>query len=289
METLKEILTAHSLPQKSNGSEEEIVRRINRLSQANAYQNERQAIEVLLASLAKDYFKEQFRQRMEKRYPRLSDELFELKHEIYVDEKDIKTSDEQTSVKEVGNIKIPSLALAEYGSSPWRREGKISAKVKDRYGYEKKDSLPYKVEVIVPGLTEKVKQDAGEAMAYAFEVCAGVLRNDAERTYLSRFFKENESPENGLVNLVDPKLFILWKPTEESLRISVDATLVERALSEQRALDMAARARDRDPALLLRFNKDHYVVATWETHDEEPLLHYLAEFTQDVKQEKLKL
>ena len=67
-------------------------------------------------------------------------------------------------------------------------------------------------------------------------------------------------------------LKVLWKPTEESMKVTVDARHI----------------RDPDPALLLYFNQDYYLVTTWDVAHEEPFRHYLAEFTQP-KQQKLKL
>ena len=272
METLNELVKEHSLPRTApDGGESALLRKLELMLGARPYPCEREAVNDAIEALAQDYF----RSRLEKKYARLSDELFDLKREVALEPSNVLRAENSRikEIKDVAAVSIPLLAQINYGAPAWSHTGKTTATIhySSGLGPEKKE-IEYRIGADAPPLTMQVKDAAAEAMAYAYEVCAGALRAPALRDYMGRHTKENEAPENIFADWMVPMLKVLWKPTEESMKVTVDARHI----------------RDPDPALLLYFNQDYYLVTTWDVAHEEPFRHYLAEFTQP-KQQKLKL
>lgn len=98
-------------------------------------------------------------------------------------------------------------------------------------------------------------------MAFAYTVTAEALRNEAVRTYFATL-ETLPTPEHILKH-VRPSLKVLWRPGLEDISITL------------KSIDIP----DPDPALVLIYNNDMYVVSTWEDAKEEPLDHLLKEYT----------
>ncbi len=256
METLKELITGHKLPQH-NEDEQQLARNIDRLMSVHSYEFEQDKIKSAIYTLANNYLQAYLRNRLGKKYPRLSDDLFELEREV-TPPLTLHPSRSQDDY-EVEKVQIPVLALVNYGDSRVSYERKTNITRKGGYGTE---TCAVKISAPVPLLTHKVKEDAGEAMAYALDVCAGALRDAQARWYISRALK-NTPPESGLIEVLKPRLEVLWKPRLEDFVIEVEIP----------------EPRERDPALLLNVDRDRYLVSVWDVVEEEPLKHYLSEFT----------
>lgn len=191
--------------------------------------------------------------------------LFDLEREIKIPTEIIKV-DRNEELLQVGTATIPIIAKILYGSSHWNYSGDVPIKRKEKsYGSDRVTNADFTVTAPAPCLTREVKEKASEAMALAYEVCAESLRNPWIRKYL--LAREEISIPEQILEIVEPRLEIIWKPTLKSLDIRVEKP----------------EPIDPDPALLLKFNNYRHLVTTWDVHDEEPLAHYLAEFSTEVE------
>jgi len=207
---------------------------------------EQDGVNKALGRLAKEYF----RHKMGEKYDLLSYELFELKRRMKVSTEEFE-----------GTIDLPVLAWSWYGNSHWKHEFKKESESYDSYS-KKKHTTEITVKTKTPLIPAEIKESASEAMAYSHEVCADALRNKSIRNYLATQIR---TPEK-ITELVEPSLAVIWKPRLEDLSVEVETT------------EEVIETYDPDPALLLRFNKDYYLIATWDIPEEEPLDHYLREF-----------
>jgi len=269
METLNELVRGHSLPRGERDGEKETLQRLEAMLTARPYHCERAAVDKAMSSLAQEYF----RNRLEKRYARLSDELFELEREIRITPEHVNTENSDIkSVEKIAPATIPLLADVMLGKWSWSYDGHTTATVTYRsHAVGDKHKVNFSVEADAPPLTPDVKHAGAEAMAYVYEMCAEAMRSPTMRDYIGRNIAGDRAPENEMLAKLSPMLRVLWKPTEESMKTAVDTT----------------QLRDPDPALLLYFNEDSYVVTTWDVKHEEPFRHYLAEFTAP-RQKKLR-
>ncbi|MDD5192015.1 MAG: hypothetical protein PHH54_06630 [Candidatus Nanoarchaeia archaeon] len=109
------------------------------------------------------------------------------------------------------------------------------------------------------------------------------LKN-AYRSALSHYFSVLSemftSPAAGDImyaegNFAQPEVGATWIPTLESLSVNVDTKLIH-------------KKKVLDPAMILKVKGKNYLVQTWRVDDEEPLEHYLREYSIGDLKGKLK-
>lgn len=269
--TLPELIQTHTIPlqlelTETNGSTTipAVVGDLGVLLDATPYPCEEEDVGLGREELAERYF----RLKIGQKYKLLDPRLFELKRRVDLDQECFRQAGAEVPIKPVP-VSIPALALAEYGTRSWAHRGECVVG-KDYWGVNYDRGAKYTVRAAVPLIPKEVKEIAAEAMAFAHEVCAETLRIPTMRRYLASIASFEEKairvPEE-IFGLTRPSLKILWKPTVESLEMEAEVQ----------------RPKDRDPALLLHFNGDHYLVCMWNVDNEEPLGHYLREFSQPEK------
>jgi len=265
VETLKEIVKKNILDVGEGLPA--VVNNMDLLLRATPYECEVEEVDKGINRLAEEYF----RLSIGGRYDLLSRDLFGLKREVNIPESSveiIKRHEQYKTVKfkEIDSVEIPLFAVVKYGESSWSHKGKVSGilSLTDRYGSESSEasSEEFNVGTKSPLLPQKVKQKAGEAMAFAYETCANTLKDPIMRRYLSTV-DDLRTPED-ITELVKPGLFVLWKPRLEDLEVKVEVQ----------------EPVDKDPALLLSFNRDVYLVTLWDVENEDPLEHYIHEFKE---------
>lgn len=269
METLKEIIEKHTpavLPDA-----DQVAVELDALRQAEPYHCELPTFSDVREDLTNKFFESYFRGCLSDRYRPISEELFSLRRQIRV-----RATDRGIGIPREINTKdlkfdpatIPAFAVINYGARQWDYTGLVQGAVsKTDYNNRKireKKQFEFRVFVNAPLLTSRVKAEAAEAMAFAYEVCASTLRNPAAlRNLMYHSAGENDTPEQIITDVTSPELKVLWKPNAEDLIFKLKTP----------------EPPNKDPALLLCFNKAHYLVTTWDIPNESPFRHYLKEFT----------
>ncbi|MBI4150755.1 hypothetical protein HY492_01380 [Candidatus Woesearchaeota archaeon] len=251
--TFSELLAEHKRPVAKAGPlfAEQMVQRMRVLSQATPYRQERRFVNEAMDALVRDYFRAQLGSVYSQRVD--LDALRELKRPIKLNPEKHFGLNDKISLLSQDVVEIARVAVAHLGEEYAIETDKIRAK--DRSGYA--CEVQYRVVAAAPLIPTNVKNAGVAAMTLAYEVCAKALHEPAVLDYV---VSNTGAPDIGA--LVKPGLEVLWIPSESALHVE---TTVKRI--------------DPDPALVLRFHNDHFLVATWNIAEEEPLEHLLREYS----------
>jgi hypothetical protein len=268
METLKEIIKKHAVTETPDPNT--VARNLDSLHLTAPYQCEVEPYNEVMGRLTGRFFQDFFRFHLSKKYQPISDEIFSLEREVQLTQEKIEVAHyvRHHEIKRLDAAIIPLFAVIDYGSKAWSYEGKV----KGEFASESEEfEANFKASASAPMLTNKVKAEAAKAMAYAYEMCAKTLRTPDALRHICFYTKNNETPEHKIIEIANPHLKVLWKPSLEALKFEVKVP----------------EPPDRDPALLLCFNNAHYLVTTWDIPGEEPFRHYLKEFTTGTINKKI--
>lgn len=246
METLQEALESYKkgIPRKTR--EAEILDGIQRLKSHLPYDCEQKSWSAAATHLIGEYFRMQF----VKTFPGLSQEILALEQTLDVD----GWADSRTQRTYDLSVRIPMFAFAEFGAKNWSWKGKAQVEYVE-YGSQRKGSLEVELTAPTPPLTDAVKEKAAESLAFVYESYGKALRASA----LHDFLVHNQFGSLGLKYL-DPttaSLHVLWRPSPEQFQI---------------------KNVEKDPALLLKYRDELYLVTTWDVAGEQPFQHVLKEY-----------
>ena len=256
IETLGEALkeyTHKTKPKKE--TEQQVLDGLERLMAMRPYDCEKNDWAKAASKLVNHYFRIQ----LSHRYKRLSPEILQLTTNLEIPEMTRKYSDEYRNIQ----LKMPVFACVIYGKSQWSWEGEADCERKEN-GKWVEDTLDMTLTADTPPLTPDVKQAAAEADACAYEIFAKALRTPQLREILHNSTYRNKLCSTMDVKLSNPTLaplHILWRPDPEEIKVHLPPL-----------------PPDPDPALLLEFGKDLYLITTWNVEKELPFEHFLMEY-----------
>ncbi|MBI4148218.1 hypothetical protein HY490_02915 [Candidatus Woesearchaeota archaeon] len=242
--TLKEALAQHTRPQKNKISEEKILAGLEAVL-ATPWEYEVEEWHAGIQKMLGVYIKTQFTRH----YPILSGSIRQLTTNLLIPElpatdlENYRTSDVYTNI----STTCPLFAFAEMGTKTWTWGGSAKA---IRGGYQRD------INVTIHATVPKPPREALAASATATATLSTIYARLFEhRTIGSYLAKNHPLQETG-------RFHILWRPEPDDLRIE-------------------ARPPDKDPALVMQFCNEGYLIATWDIPREKPYKALLSEFMED--------
>ena len=251
---------------------EPIIDGIDRLRQQNPAVYDEKAVARYLhgrTKTLKGLVDEYFVASIAHKFPLLSDELFGLKRHLTLigqgktwrvvrDDTEIEEYDASQERKEKAKIKrirVPLFAYTPlFDGKHTAKLGSFSRTRTNGYGNTYRTTVT--IEAKLPGsIGSNLKNAYRDALSHYFGVLSGMFTNPVAGDIM---YAEG--------NLAQPKVGAIWIPTPESLNVSVDEKLTQ-------------RRKNLDPAMILKVRGNNYLVQTWKVDDEEPLEHYLREFS----------
>ncbi|MBI4144741.1 hypothetical protein HY493_00855 [Candidatus Woesearchaeota archaeon] len=193
-----------------------------------------------VSSLVQRYFCFQ----LAKRYKPLSSDIFQLKRNV------IAEVPRHADGRHQETFAIPLFAVVHPMTKTWSHEHAWEGA--DTYGRKANNTLH--VEATVPRMPQAIVDKALEALAYVSEVKAGARREKALGELLTFSGKAFPQPTEDLRTI--------WIPRDEDLKVWVEVK----------------RQPERDPALLLKYEDNHFIVGTWNIESERAMEHYLREY-----------
>jgi hypothetical protein len=222
---------------KPRNEEFSFVESLRKLKEYSPLPSEKERKERAIIYVVRQWFSQKIREK----YNELVPELFELKQEIALNEKQIeKHIGFSYNREKLGKAKIPVFARAELD--------KDKGWVHVQEHRTENNSYQIYLSSEMPRIPLEIRKAGRDALALAYKTYGDALVTEV----LSDIITENPSyapkPE-------DAKLIVLWKPKPEEIHLEVKAV-------------------DRDPALIMQYNR-LYLVSTWREPDEEPFMIYL--------------
>ncbi len=248
--SLKHEIDAHALTTPESTTRERILGKLEELLGKQPFDFERDAWRDAIITLADQYFILE----LESRYPRVAWGLFEIQTEL---EFECVRGSKRTY--QTARVQVPVFHTLKFGDTHSKKVIKGFGEYKG-YGEDLlKDELEWTLEVTSPHIPEEVRVKATEAEAFLHEVYAGALRERILRQTINLV----RHTGNERKNIFDPsqaRLDILWRPKPGEINFNLNLP------------------PDRDPALVMEFREQNYVVTTWDVDRELSFRHYLKEF-----------
>jgi hypothetical protein len=199
--------------------------------------HEREKREEMIAYTIDEWFTE----KMRKKYEELSPELFKLERKIYVSSNlfERRDGDKFKGRKKI-LVEIPMFLEANIEQD--RGWEKVFEEQMGSYTYR------YGLNCERPKIPTEVKKIGMEAVSMAYQTYADSLETDVIKEVVEGYPEHVTHPR-------ETTLSVLWKPKPSDLQIKVERI-------------------DKDPALLLRYNRP-YLVTTWIEPNEEPFMSFI--------------
>jgi hypothetical protein len=153
---------------------------------------------------------------------------------------------------------IPMFAVVDFDEENWRL--KTSGKGKEENsGYE--SDLSIELSAKAPLIPREVHDALLEAKAITYDVTSEGLRIPAIR---EAFIDSLTGRLKHVFSAPDPSKYkVIWRPHPAELKLNITSP------------------RDKDPALILDYQGQWYVVKTWDSESELPFKHILKEYSAD--------
>lgn len=246
VETIAEAITEFR-QKKNTYNEEKVIEGIEKLLKAAPYKCEIASWESAVQALVDAYFRIQ----LEQQYERISAKILDLKASLTLDD---WTATDRRTYKKV-NISYPLFALVDFGANEYSWTGQGRGFRDSTYGEE---NITIELKAKTPPITKEVKQKAKEARAVLCDALANTYRHPLMGDFINR--EEHDfSPQNQNYG----KLIILWRPNQNELGIKI------------------TQPPNKDPALMISFRRELYLVTTWDIPEEKPYKALLKEFSLD--------
>jgi len=189
-----------------------------------------------------------FTYKVECAYQQLSPEIFKMERTVEIDptKHEIVNPSDDYYPKEgtTTQVKIPFFLQASIHDARWQFAFDYNSQYNSR-------RYTYHISANIPKIPKGIRDEGKRALATPYEVYAEAM----ETRTLSDILLEDISLAPSPVN---SQLLVLWKPRAEDLKVKVERI-------------------DRDPILLLKWNRP-YLVSTWTEPAEEPFTDDLSVF-----------
>jgi hypothetical protein len=211
-----------------------LIEAIKKIESSRYMPSERKAKSSLVEHIVDEWFSQRFREK----YQELSPEIFDLKRKVEIKTDEISDyRGNKVDGARTFNLEIPMFAEAELGKeTEWKKEFSIGERSSDY-----KVSLSSKV----PHIPSSIRQARKEVLTFVYSTYSNALKTDLLNDVIL------ENPEYA-PNPANSRLVVIWKPKSSEIHAT-------------------AKRVDRDPALILRYNKP-YLISTWTEPREEPFM-----------------
>ena len=163
----------------------------------------------------------------------------ELSPEIF----DLKFTLRKIDGRDYADIEIPLFARANMLKD---KEWRLRKRVSYRYDY---DDYTMTVTSKMPNIPLDVRKAGREALAHAYKAYGEAINTETLGDIVLADTNYVPKPENA-------ELVVLWKPRPEDLDVKIEVV-------------------DKDPALVLNYDRP-YLVKTWDEPNEEPFMNLIA-------------